>query len=210
MGLFSKKEEKKPQSDDYERPPAELPPTYNELQQQQWGGHVEEEAPQYSGNYGPNEYPPEKGQQQPPSGYGPNEYPPEKTQDAPGYQPPPPSGYGPQSTTVNQNWSNPLPHFSGGPPQGSQGPPPGTYTVPANTYSVRPNTVNIANDSGKYTRPEYQEYLKRDQERMAQGNYPKPREAFKHGAPLDPGHVGLSKSGFPGRSGATYHNAANR
>lgn len=221
MGLFSGKKDDAHGADQHEnpengysRPPAEAPPTYNELQQQQWGGNVDNEKPGYSSNYGPNEYPPEK---QTPPYDGSSEYPPEK-QGGPsgqGQGAAPPSGYGPQSTVVNQTWSNPTPHFQGGAPQGpcpGQGPPPGTYTVPQNTYLVRPNTVNIASDSGNYTRPEYQEYLKRDQERMAHGDFPKPKEAFRHGAPLDQGHTnqGKSKSGFPGRSGVTYHQAANR
>lgn len=84
--------------------------------------------------------------------------------------------------------------------------------MPPNAYVIKPRTANIATDDGKYTRPEYQQYKNRDQQRIAQGDYPMPREAFKHGAPLEPGHKsqGKSSGGFPGSSGASYYNAANR
>lgn len=86
------------------------------------------------------------------------------------------------------------------------------YTVPQNIYTVPSQMINIAYEQdGDLTRPEYKEYLKRDQQRVAQGDFPKPREAFAHGAPLNPGKKSnQSSGGFPGRSGATYHESANK
>ncbi|KAG2736145.1 hypothetical protein G9P44_000235 [Scheffersomyces stipitis] len=96
------------------------------------------------------------------------------------------------------------------PPQqgfGSSGPPP-------NTYYVKPSIVDITRANPEHLNPAYQQYLKRDEERISQGNYPQGRENFKHGAPLEPGKTNPnSKTGgkrFPGRSGATYNDAANR
>lgn len=125
------------------------------------------------------------------SNYGPNEYPEEKKS---------------QSQDFEQ--------------QGFQQPGPGqtgtdVYTVPANTYSVAPQLVNIAYETdGQYTRPGYREYLQNDPQRIASGNGPKPREAFgRGGAPLSQGTKNNQKTGggaFPGSSGTTYHNAANK
>lgn len=89
------------------------------------------------------------------------------------------------------------------------------FTVPASTYQVAPQMVNIAYETdGQYTRPGYTEYLQRDQQRVAQGDFPKPREAFgRGGAPLSQGRQNNQRTGggaFPGASKTTYHNAANK
>lgn len=213
MGLFSSnKDEKKDQEARPSAPipsdqgsqglPSDAPPSYDQLQQI----HTEQgQTPQYSSNqYGPNEYPPEKGSST-------QFYPDEKnqaTQQQPHGQghyfqaPPPPQNQG-------GRWEAP---GWGGEPQAPQAFQQGSSSMPPNAYVIKPRTANIATDDGKYTRPEYQQYKNRDQQRIAQGDYPMPREAFKHGAPLEPGHKaqGKSSGGFPGSSGASYYNAANR
>lgn len=99
-----------------------------------------------------------------------------------------------------------------GPP--NQGNQQGVYTIPQNTYLVAPQSVNIAYETdGKYTRPGYKEYLQHDQQRVAQGDLPKPREAFKHGAPLNEGsgkNPKAKSSGFPGSGGPTYYNSSQK
>jgi hypothetical protein len=83
-----------------------------------------------------------------------------------------------------------------------------------NVYTVPPQLVNISQANPAHLNPAYQQYLRRDAERVQQGDIPKGRENFKHGAPLNPGTVNKNKKssgGFPGaKGGATYNNAANR
>lgn len=82
-----------------------------------------------------------------------------------------------------------------------------------NVYNVPPELVDISRANPQHLNPAYQQYLRRDAERVQQGDIPKGRENFKHGAPLNPGTVNNNKktSGFPGaKGGATYNNAANR
>lgn len=90
-----------------------------------------------------------------------------------------------------------------------QGPPPNNG-VPPGMYAVPPQSVNIAYESNSSnTRPGYMEYLNAEAQRNAQGNFPLPRLAYKHGAPLAPGHTSQQKtSGFPGAKGTTYHNVS--
>lgn len=218
MGLFSKNDKEKQEN----RPPAPLPndqggpggpsdapPSYDQLQQIHTGN---EQTPQYNDNrYGDNEYPPEKAT-------GPNGYPEDKKGGYDDYQQPPqqqPQGQYFQAPPPPQNqgsgWEAPGWGGNQAPPQPNQQ---GNASMPPNAYVIPPRTANIAMDDGKYTRPEYQQYKARDQERMAHGDFPKPREAFKHGAPLEPSQKaqrkGKSSGGFPGSSGASYYNAANR
>lgn len=192
MGLFSKKNEM-----------PDGPPSYDELQSQV----SQNDAPLYQGPYGQNEYPEEKG-----SGSSNGSYtmsgsgssnqvnsPQYNTSNAPNYGP----NYGPNNGPQYGNAPN---NFNQ-----QQAPyPQGTYSVPANTYAVPLQQINIAYDTeGKLTRPGYKEYLQRDQQRVAQGDVPKPRAAYPKGAPLAPSRKGGSSSGFPGaRGGATYHNAS--
>lgn len=161
-----------------------------------------------SGNHSHDETPP----QEPPS-YDQlqqfqNQPNPNQPQDnAPQYS----GNYGPNEYPQEKGNNNNYPQNPG---QG-QGPGNDVYTVPANTYLVAPQQVNIAYETdGKYTRPGYTEYLQRDQQRVAQGDYPKPREAFgRKGAPLTEGSTNNQNSGggaFPGSSKTTYHNAANK
>ncbi|KAK6459136.1 uncharacterized protein RJT20DRAFT_124304 [Scheffersomyces xylosifermentans] len=151
------------------------------------------------------------------------------------YQGYPPQGL-PQNNSQQQGWTssggwlqNSQQGYSPLPPQGPQGygqygqgyadqnyPQQGSsqaYDNP-NVYKVKPNIVNMTLASPDQLHPSYQQYLKRDEERIQQGNIPLGRENFKHGAPLEPGRVSTkTKTGgktFPGRSGATYNDAANR
>lgn len=160
--------------------PSDEPPSYDQLEATQntndWSQN-RSDAPSYSSNYGPNEYPPEKKD----SAYDNDTF--------TSYPPPP-------------GWQNS--EFSGGPNQPT--PPQGTYT-----YTVPPQKANIAYDTeGRHTRPGYAEYIKKDNERISQGDLPRPREAFgRGGAPLAPSKksLGLS-SGFPGSSKTTYYNSS--
>lgn len=200
MGLFrSSKKDEKNQSNQA----PDGPPSYDELQQVQYGA-PNEQTPQYSGNYGPNEYPQEKKSS--------SQYSEDQKQSQ--YQGQDQSQFQGQFQNDNQ--------FQGqyqdqgqyqGQNQNQYGN--GTYTIPANTYLVAPQLVNIAYETdGKYTRPGYVEYLQNDPQRVAQGNGPLPRQAFgRGGAPLAPGNKSSQKTGggaFPGSSKTTYHNAANR
>lgn len=82
-----------------------------------------------------------------------------------------------------------------------------------NVIKVKPNMVNISQARPEHLNPSYPEFQARENERWKQGNTPIPREYYKHGAPLAPGHQGSSKTGggaFPGSLGASYNNAARR
>lgn len=103
--------------------------------------------------------------------------------------------YPQEKTGFNEPSDNPL------------GIPPGTYVVP-------PQQVNIAY-GGSHTRPGYKEYVEHDDARVAQGDLPKPREAYgRKGAPLAPSHQSASGGGppgaFPGSHGPTYYNASQK
>ncbi|KAF6062858.1 hypothetical protein FOB64_005900 [Candida albicans] len=70
--------------------------------------------------------------------------------------------------------------------------------------------VNITLAPPEHLNPQYQEYLANEPDRFKRGDYP--NKYYKHGAPLNEGHVNSSNKsnkGFPGRSGVTYHRAAN-
>lgn len=150
----------KPDSKNLEAP--DEPPSYDQLEQSHGN---EQDAPQYGGSFGPDEYPEEK-------------------------KAPPGSGHSSQKDEA--------PPYTGPPSQ---------------PYMVVPQQVNIAYETDdQFTRPGYREYLLNDPQRVAQGNGPRPRDAFgRGGAPLAPSNQGLSSSrGFPGGNAATYHNAANK
>lgn len=79
-----------------------------------------------------------------------------------------------------------------------------------NVYKIQPEKVNITLAPQEHLNPQYQEYLANEPDRFKRGDFPD--KHYKHGAPLNRGHVNSSNKsnkGFPGRSGATYHNAAN-
>lgn len=79
-----------------------------------------------------------------------------------------------------------------------------------NVYKIQPDKVNITLAPPEHLNPQYQEYLANEPDRFKRGDYP--NKYYKHGAPLNEGHVNSSNKsnkGFPGRSGATYHRAAN-
>lgn len=88
------------------------------------------------------------------------------------------------------------------PPQQSNDAP--VYVVPR--YEP---TVNIANARPDQVNPAYQDYLRRDEERIKMGDLPN-----DYKKPLAPTKIDKStKTGggaFPGRGGASYYNAANK
>ena len=105
-----------------------------------------------------------------------------------------------------QKWHDPNLHqkHNNSPGGGHAQPPPGTYTLP-------PQKVNIAYETdGRNTRPGYADYVRRDNERISQGDAPKPREAFRHGAPLAPSKKGQGLGGFPGALGPTYYGSSSK
>lgn len=145
-------------------------------------------APPPHEEQGSTSYPDEKkpGQFEPP-GYPPNEY--HNTSQSAQY---------PNSQFQGQNHGN----------QGQYDP-----MNDPNVIKVKPNMVNISQARPEHLNPSYPEFQARENERWKQGNTPMPREYFKHGAPLAPGHKGSSKTGggaFPGSQGATYDTAAKR
>lgn len=195
---------------------SDQPPSYEESNQQQQpqipGGHgqpgnVDPNAPGNSNSYSQPQF--HDGYSQYPAGpgSGPNE-------TIPGYQgysdypdekktyPPPGSEYPPPPT----------------PPPGGQYPPQGyppqnpNYNPmnDPNVYKVKPQLVNITQANPDHLNPAYPEFQQREQQRWAQGDYPKHP---KHGAPLSKGNTNPNKFGasaFPGRGGATYNNAARK
>lgn len=80
-----------------------------------------------------------------------------------------------------------------------------------NVYKVPPQLVNISQANPQHLNPSYPQFLQREQQRRMQGDFP---QQFKHGAPLEPSVKNNQKKtgggAFPGRSGVTYNNAANR
>ncbi|RCK63404.1 hypothetical protein Cantr_10100 [Candida viswanathii] len=73
---------------------------------------------------------------------------------------------------------------------------------------IKPDKVNITLSPPEHLNPQYQEYLANEPERFRRGEFP-----TNHNVPLNKGHVNPNNKanrGFPGRSGATYHNAANK
>ena len=77
-----------------------------------------------------------------------------------------------------------------------------------NVYKIKPDKVNITLSPPEHLNPQYQQYVANEPERFKRGDFP-----TNHNAPLNRGHVNpnnKSNKGFPGRSGATYHNAANK
>lgn len=166
----------------------------------------QEAPPPYS------EYEQGKGQSQgPPSeipSYG------EKDQDRPygqGYDEKKQSGYDNAPQGYPQGYN--APQGYGNPPQGYQGQQYDPMKDP-NVIKVKPQMVNITQANPEHLNPSYQQYLQRDAQRIQQGDYPKPHDYYKHGAPLSQGTVNPNlKTGggaFPGRGGATYNNAANK
>ncbi|EMG49820.1 hypothetical protein G210_5345 [Candida maltosa Xu316] len=107
----------------------------------------------------------------------------------------------PQPQSQFQVQSQPQPQFQ---PQQQQIDP----LQDPNVYKIKPGKVNITLSPPEHLNPQYQEYLANEPERFKRGDFPN-----NHNAPLNPGHVNpnnKSNKGFPGRNGATYHNAANR
>lgn len=183
------------------------PPSYDELQADNSNTQNEGDAPLYQGPYGDNEYPQEKGSNSAfgqPTNYGGQNY----------------NSHGPVGNSNGANFGNGYGNGSYNAPPANYGPGPnnggppdiqGTYGVPADVYAVPQETRNIAYDTeGRVTRPGYKEYLQADQQRVAQGDVPKPRSAFHHGAPLAPSRKGGSSGGFPGAKGNTYYNASEK
>lgn len=173
------------------------PPSYDELQAANNNGQSEDDATLRLRPFGDNEYPQEKGltsalgQDANYGGQGYNIQIPDGSNN----------GYG--GSSVNNG-----PGSNGGPP-GFQA----NYTTPVNMYAVPLEVTNIAYDTeGRVTRPGYKQYLQADQQHVAQGDVPKPRSAFRHGAPLASSRKGgsLSSGAFPGAKGTTYYNTSER
>lgn len=82
-----------------------------------------------------------------------------------------------------------------------------------NTFYVKPDLVNISQANSEHLNPAYPEFQRNEAERWRQGDLPRTRQQFKHGAPLRHGFVNYKdKTGgksFPGSGGASYNNAAN-
>lgn len=133
----------------------------------------------------------------------------ESTEEAP---PPPYSEVDPKL----QEQYGQTPSQPGYAPQNNYGysTPPQNVMEDPNVLKVKPQLVNISQANPEHLNPAYPEFQAREAQRMQQGDYPKPRSYFKHGAPLSQGHVHPeNKTGggsFPGSSNASYHNAANR
>lgn len=123
------------------------------------------------------------------------------------YHPTPNWGEKPQNHL--QGWQGQPQTNWGEKPGGQQAPiqPPTTNFAPG-TYVILPEQVNIANARQGELRPEYEEYLQRDQQRMQQGNFPNGNPKTNK-VKFNQGPRPKHSSGFPGRSGATYHGAAN-
>lgn len=134
------------------------------------------------------------GNYQPPGYQGSSEYPDEKKS----YPPP-----GSQSQSPHQGLDY---HYPSPPPGGTYNP-----MNDPNVYKVKPQLVNITQANPQHLNPSYPEFQQREQQRWAQGDYPKQQ---KHGAPLTKGKVNPNNkfggSAFPGRGGATYNNAARK
>ncbi|CAI5757406.1 unnamed protein product [Candida verbasci] len=81
-----------------------------------------------------------------------------------------------------------------------------------NVYKIAPDRVNITIAPPQHVHPQFQEYMANEPMRQARGDYLPQNNQFKHGAPLNRGHTSSNKQnkGFPGSSGVTYNNAANR
>lgn len=145
--------------------------------------------PNYQQGY--SQYPAGQGQAQAqaPGYQGYSDYPDEKKQG-------PPGGYGPPPGPPDQN-----------------GPGPNGYDPmqDPNVYKVPPQLVNITQANPQHLNPSYPEFQQREQQRWAQGDYPK---QYKHGAPLAKGKTNPNNKfgggAFPGSGGATYGNAARK
>lgn len=192
MGLFNKKD--KNDSNDgnegYSRPPVDLPndpPPYNEFEGDSQPPSTS--VPDYNSLNHPQTaqgYPDEKKQfNKTDNQYQNNQY---------------------QSNLSNQYQSNQYQSNQYQSNQYPSGQPPyqGTYVVPSNHP-----TINIAHARPDQVNPAYQDYLRRDEQRIAQGNLPN-----NHKAPLAERKTDKTKKtgggAFPGRQGASYYNAANK
>lgn len=114
--------------------------------------------------------------------------------NAPGYAQPPPDNYAnyPPPQTYPQQGSS-----SSSSSQQSQ-----------NLYTIKPNVVDINNTEPQNLNPQYQIFKQNQEAKIARGEY----AAWNPKAPLEKGHTSNKKVDlcFPGRSGATYYNAANK
>lgn len=195
----------------------DIPPSYNELQAS--AAHPQDQKPLYLSTLGPNEYPDEKKPQQL-GGQGPNQSFQDQNGTFPNQGPNFSDGSSPNYGNGNSgnrmpchppgNFAPPPGNFA--PPPGNYGPPPVNYAVPPNSHAVPLQMTNIAYDTeGTVTRPGYKEYLQRDKELVAEGDIPRPRSDFRHGAPLAPSRKGgKSSGGFPGAKGVTYFNTSEK
>lgn len=88
------------------------------------------------------------------------------------------------------------------------------YTLEANdVYELPPQQINIAFDTdGTHTRPGYKEFLSNHSQKLSPANGPQHQEVSGKRTPMEPTQSPRSsgRSGFPGSSGTTYYNSANK
>lgn len=175
------------------------PPSYDELQSANTQGNT----PLHLSRYGPNEYPEEKKTNSLEQGSSKANFG-VLGSGTESYE----QGGGNKFSSAS-DYANYVPQNGDyGPQNGKYGPNSAAYAVSAN-YAVPLQMTNIAYDTeGEVTRPGYKEYLQKDQERAAQGDFPKPREVYSHGAPLNTSRKGGKSGSFPGARSNTYYNAS--
>ncbi|KAI5950397.1 hypothetical protein CANMA_005325 [Candida margitis] len=160
-----------------------------------------EEQEAQSGNHSLPDAPPAyediQGSQNP---YSDNQYapPPNGSQD---------NGYGQTPSGNYANYPPPHPQQPPQPPQPQQGSS-SAQQQPQNLYTIKPTVVDINNTDPRNLNPQYQIFKQNQEAKVARGEY----AAWDPKAPLEKGHTSNKKidSSFPGRSGATYYNAANK
>lgn len=186
MGLFNRSKEDNDKDSGYDRPPLSAPndpPPYNEF-----GDVSQPPAPPAAGVSDYNSL----SQSQTPQGY-----PDEKKQ-----------GYG-NEQQLNQYQQYPPQQYQDYPPQQFQQYPNQPNQAPVYVVPRYEPTVNIANARPDQVNPAYQDYLRRDEQRIAQGDLPN-----DYKKPLAEKKTDKSKKtgggAFPGRQGASYYNAANK
>ncbi|KAI5957955.1 hypothetical protein KGF57_002763 [Candida theae] len=123
--------------------------------------------------------------------------------DTPSYSQHPPPPPPPQQQQQQQDhYANYAPPQQGGGLSSQQQP------HPQNLYTIKPNVVNINNTDPQNVNPQYPIFQSNQQAKVARGEY----AAWNPKAPLEKGHTSNKRvdSSFPGSSGATYYNAANK
>lgn len=144
----------------------------------------------------------------------------EDSGSSPQYSDAPPSYEAAQQSNLYQRPQQAVPQDNQYPPpapppnqQQYQQQPPQNYDPMAdpNVIKVAPQKVNISQARPEHLNPAYPQFQQREAERRKFGHQD---PQYKHGAPLSQGHKDRSSrtggSAFPGSSGATYNDAANK